>query len=287
MMVDEYRFKFEIIESTVTEVATAITDDDLDATLRGQVETLEGEGDTEILVLPRSLAGGIGALAVMRLGERAVWATAARSAAGLKLALHEGCANILAGRLAERNDLIGAVNDARTFCQNELSTAPGIGLYVSLYGFLEALRPNLKRPRRLPEPFECPECGSSLMHDEDCSLEKSIEDQRRASRQEIEAHARCGSIADELATQIDALLLDIEEVALRARTHAHELDGAGDVVNPHVLLEDLSLDGLAAGEDLARPTSITGQVVPPLDNLDYCRDDWHSTPHRACRYLIE
>lgn len=288
---EAYRFTFEVLQEAFNGLALTVPADAECAEELAEALGVDGEYlvvystdrlELLTLTLPQELE---------RPGdqERIV-----RSVVAHQLSRHDDCQAVLETLVAERDDAVVGLEDARAHCINDLIDDGDDDVYVVIEPVLDRLRPRPATPRPRLELGSCAFCESDE-HLDNCPVEarRALVEARRDH--EIRSHRHCAEIADELWHQIDAMYSHIDEVARRLTEWAYELecrgvhlDGAMRAVHFNDAIDLLSWDAVEGCDDLGSPTSYTAELIPPPTDLDYCRGSHHSSPHRGpCReYLL-
>jgi hypothetical protein len=159
-------------------------------------------------------------------------------------------------------------------------------LRVDLDALLTALRPRPHAPRPLLEPDYCSWCEQWIAHDENCPRDQEAAHLAERQSQEVTAHLGCEDIAEELWDQCNALEADIDATAAHMFSVATCEDGWNVIEVDEASVVRLELAEMESADLLRRPRSAAATIAWPIEPVPFCDHDAHTTPHRACRYLI-
>lgn len=286
-MADRYVYLHERLQRALTQQGSSLDDFDLNAEIE-EALALPNERDRVLTVFTTEALAAASAHLVHQVEVHAKARNSRRTEVMSRLRRHTECRDVLEELLVERDSLIAAVRSAQEFCFNDFEDGDVRGtLYVLTHRFLDALRPVIASHHRwAPTEFEgtCSSCGDRWIHDESCIDLAAGEDLERRAEHEIRSHGRCPEIADEVLLQIERQYAHIDTIAAHALRWSDHEEGLGHAVDVHKVLELLADEQPCATVACA---TITAAVSAPVNEADYCQDpDYHSEPHRACRWLV-
>lgn len=250
-----YRFLAERLEAVIRASATAFTEDDLEDTWEGIVE----DGCEEVFVFSsQQLPAAAAALADVGAGPDP------RTISGHPEALdrldrHEGCAELLQGLTAQRDDALSALLRARTYCRNETYEGKYGDRNLAIDGVLDALRPTVPGQctyATLNYPGYCDACQTMDGHEDDCWVEAQRVRLETRRQHAIASHLHCPGMGQSLTEQVLRCLTRIEAIAQRVRTSETYAEDDGMVVRPGDLIPAFRLAELNVTFDQRRPATI-------------------------------
>lgn len=287
-MSDAYQFRGERVEQLLRDATAEVTERDAEDAWEVLVddgsETAYVATDVELPFLAESIAT-MDAFDPRHSAEHA--------AALDGLGHHQHCATILNDLVEQRDDILAALFEARSYCFNDMYEGEFGNLYVSVELLLNELRPGLPdrgiyRGLDLVRETDCHTCGArDYSHEDWCDADE--QDEALAERRDhvIASHLSCAEIGRTLIAHTTLCLGQVEAIAHQARSDADTV--YGDVVtDPHDVLAKFDLEALNLPLEPMSPSSLVAHVSPPLVDEDYCTPDslWHHEPHRACRLLV-
>jgi hypothetical protein len=285
-----YQFRGEWIADILDRVmGRTIDDEDVEVAVREGMELPEPDECGQLLLVERSELQSVADHIAANIREDILREKKRRMDILFELSKHADCDTLLGDLLAERDDLIAGVQDARSYCFNDITLSEYGDRYVIAEPVLDQLRPrkSASTPGRSLDDFEgvCEGCGGAWVHDDGCPVEEYAISLKKRAKHEQRSHRHCTEIAQELFAQIDAEREHVETIADLVRSQAHTLDGEGLVINPHDVLHLLA--GPQPCQEIA-VNSHSATFYPRLEAIPYCDSDEmdHSAPHRACRYLV-
>jgi hypothetical protein len=249
----------EVVERLMHRNLEPITDLDLDTEVREQLG-FDSEEAGELFVIDRQTLTRLAHQCVAEIAREERRRDTYRSCMDIYLEQHHHCAEIFAGLLANRNDLLAGLADVRNLCLYDAWEGQYGDRLVHVHAVRDLLRPDDARLRDKPE-CDCNECskeGPSAIHDDDCPAQDD-EAQREAKLQlMISLHADCGTTAQYLHDEIDQLRLRTEEILALITTRPYDAHyyGEGAVIRVEDLLGAVSaveydFDETEAGDPIA------------------------------------
>jgi hypothetical protein len=207
-----------------------------------------------------------------------------------RLREHDDCASAIKELRAERDDVVTSITWARDHLFNDIYEGEYGDLYVDSEPLLNLLRPTLRgdgKWRHLLPPEECAACwGTQFGHEEECSTEARVEELDERREHLVATHLHCEEIGAALIAHTARCLSRVEEIAARIHDETEQVAGS-EVVRPHSILHVAKIADLNVPLDHLTPAVLGAAIFPELEDEDYCREEpFHSTPHRACRYLV-
>lgn len=286
-MSDRYQFHRERLTSAVEEAAGGVIDE---GDLEEQWDAVIEDGsEWALLVTQEELPAFIAHIANIDRGpdpRHGAWHADAIEA----LRRHDDCRDVVDELRAERDDVIASVIWTRDYLFNDIYQGEFGDLYVSSEPLLNLLRPTLRgdgKWRHLLPPETCSACwGTQFAHEDECHIEERDDELTRRRKHLIASHLHCEQIGHAVIAHTARCLDRVEQVA--ARIHEHSLAVAGDeAVRPHSILPVAKVADLNVPLDHLTPAVLGTAIFPELEDEDYCREEpFHSSPHRACRYLV-
>lgn len=286
-MADRYVYLHERLQRTLTEQGSSVNDFDPNTEIHEEL-ALPYERDQVLMVFTNEALAAASAHLVHQVEMHEKAKTSRHAEAMARVRGHTECRDVLEELLVERDSLVAAVRSAQTFCFNDFTDGDVHGtLRVLTDRFLDALRPEIASHHRwTPTDFEgpCSACGDRWLHDESCPELAAGEDLEQRAEHEIRSHGRCPEIANEVLLQIERQYAHIDAIATHTLRWSHHEEGLGRAVDARKVLELLADEQPCAAVACA---TITAAVSAPVNEIDYCQDpDYHSDPHRACRWLV-
>lgn len=183
-----------------------------------------------------------------------------------QLRAHNDCADAIAALIAQRDDLLSALQDTAQYCRTDSYEGKYGDEYLSIEMVLDQLRPGLphRRYRTLLDPDNCPVCGQLWHHDDDCPFEDNHAalDQRRAAA--ISAHIICPDMGEVLTAHIRACLDQIERLAAHAVQHQVYAEDDGMALDASEMRSAIDLDDIDWQYNPTRPATIAVARHIPL-----------------------
>ena len=282
----EYEFRGERIRNAVLAAAgRVIEEDDLDEVW---YDLVEDESKWAALITANQLHALVGTLVTAdseRDRRHGTWHTKALDA----LHAHDQCQAVIADLASERNDILDGIIQARQYAFNDIYEGEYGDMHVDSEVFLNRLRPTIRGTRSFRKldtcGEHCPECDERWTHEDWCGVEAHVEDLRARREHAIASHLHCVEMGEALINHTTRCLDRAETIAASVLDNSETVHG-DEVFDPHDVLPDMTIENLNAATD-GTPAGLATSIYPALQDLDYCREEpFHSTPHRACRYLI-
>jgi hypothetical protein len=209
-----------------------------------------------------------------------------------RLQRHDGCSEVIATLVAQRDDALASLLDARLYCFNDIYVGEYGDLHLTVERFLDTLRPSLPTRgayQRLDlRQDTCHECeGRDFEHEDWCGAEEKSDRLADARAGLVASHLYCTEAGQALIAHLTKCLEQAEDVAHHARLNTGKVYG-DLVVDPHQVLAAFQLDELNVPGEVSTPATLATLVYPPLSDEPYCEPDngYHHEPHRTCRFLV-
>lgn len=282
-----YRFRGERIENLLRKTGTTVEEVDLEESWH---DLIDDDSETAFLhtdATITSLAEAIWSVPPLDPRHRTQ-----HDDALARLQRHEGCSEVIATLIAQRDDVLASLLDARHYCFNDMYVGEFGDLHLTVERFLDTLRPSLPArgtyDRLDLRQDTCHECeGRDFEHEDWCGAEEQsdrLTDQRAGL---VASHLHCTEVGQALIAHLTNCLVQAENVAHYARLNTGTVYG-DLVVDPHQVLAAFHLDELNVPGRGDTPASLATHVYPPLSDEPYCAPDngYHHEPHRTCRFLV-
>ncbi|GAA4372904.1 hypothetical protein [Nocardioides caricicola] len=205
------------------------------------------------------------------------------------LRAHQDCHTVITDLIAERDDVLAGIVQARDYVFTDLYAGEYGDLYVSAEQVLDRLRPRLRerqsvRDLDVARSEWCSECLERWVHEDSCAVPQEKQDVTARRDGLIRSHLHCEAIGKAVIAHTARCLTAAETIAQYIALTT-ELVYGDRVVDPHDLLSVMEIADLDVRLD-GSPEALAVSICPPLDDPDYCQEEpFHSSPHRACRSL--
>lgn len=286
-----YEFTAERVETAVKRAAQTIDEADLPE----DWDSVVSDGsEWALLVTEQELSYFVATLASFQHGpdpRHGQWHDEALN----RLTKHDGCDAVITELISERDDVLAAIVDARSYLFNDIYQGEFGDLYVDAELLLDKLRPRLRGTggwNPLLHVEVCSECDTNVAwwnflaeHEDWCPAEENAEKLEARREHLIGSHLYCRDIGAALIAHTSRCLDRLEKIA--AEVHAGATEAAAVVVvRPRRILPAIEIGDLNVEIDEADPATLAVTIYPRMVDLDYCEEPLHTDPHRACRYLV-